>query len=104
MPCHSDHTYSEGYRASQAELDCVTALLCEVCQYLEIEHHVLLSVPLSSLAVWWQRHKEADRKRQLSHQDQQRKTEKKRRALAKLSVAEVERWRQGKRLLEIDDL
>jgi hypothetical protein len=77
------------------ELDRATALLCESCSGMNEEQQRVIiydgrNPDARSLADWWDRHQESDRRRLAAEADEARRRELRTAALAKLSPEERE--------------
>lgn len=86
MPCRDYYADSDSnasfYRQRADEL---SSMLCEACSLLEYSQHGLQG----RLAVWWKKHKEADRAAAAAAKKREDNKRKKKAALNKLTAEEI---------------
>jgi hypothetical protein len=63
MPCRYDGPLTESVSDARKKLNEVTALLCQVCRAMDINHDDTYLKHNPELRYWWDAHKEEDRKR-----------------------------------------
>jgi len=76
-----------GYQEMKEETDRVTAMLCALCELWEASGYPLAKLP-PGLHVWWDRHKEVDRKRILEEQRKLDRLKTRASAISKLTTEE----------------